>query len=134
MTAPGDVSISQDGAASVLTLERTLDAPRDARAHVRSVGGFPPERIEDATLLVSELVTNAVKYGPDDGAIKLIVASSDSRTRFTVHDAGAGPLPAMVPAANPGPGGGHGLRIVDTVSDRWGVERGSTRVWFELDH
>ena len=25
------------------------------------------------------------------------------------------------------------VRLVDTVADRWGVERGSTRVWFELD-
>jgi hypothetical protein len=54
------------------------------------------------------------------------------RTRFTVHDPGAGPLPEMLqPAEHPGPGGGHGLRLVEAISDRWGVERGSTRVWFE---
>jgi hypothetical protein len=33
---------------------------------------------------------------------------------------------------DPAPGG-PGLRIVDAVADRWGTERGSTRVWFELD-
>ena len=92
------------------------------------------ERKEDATLLVSELVTNAVKYGPEDGEIRLIIDQNDTRTRFTVHDPGAGPLPEMRPADFPThEGGGHGLRLVDTVSDRWGVERGSTRVWFELD-
>jgi hypothetical protein len=44
------------------------------------------------------------------------------------------PLPEMRPS-NPPPhqGGGHGLRLVDLVADRWGVERGSTRVWFEID-
>jgi hypothetical protein len=44
------------------------------------------------------------------------------------------PLPEMRPS-NPPPhqGAGHGLRLVDLVADRWGVERGSTRVWFEID-
>jgi serine/threonine-protein kinase RsbW len=121
---------------STLTLPRTVDAPRRARAHVREYGlGLGPERLEDATLLISELVTNAVKYGPEDGEIRLIIGIDDAgTTRFTVHDPGAGPLPEMKPAESPAhQGGGHGLRLVDTVSDRWGVERGSTRVWFELD-
>lgn len=119
---------------TVLTFDRTLDAPREARRHVRGLRErLGPDRTEDATLLVSELVTNAVKYGPDHGVIKLIVAADDARVRFTVHDPGAGPLPEMQPSESPGPGGGHGLRLVDAVADRWGVERGSTRVWFELD-
>ena len=54
--------------------------------------------------------------------------------RVTVHDTGAGPLPEMRPPDRlPHEGGGHGLRLVDRVADRWGVERGSIRVWFELD-
>jgi anti-sigma regulatory factor (Ser/Thr protein kinase) len=118
-------------AETVLILDRTVDAPREARAHVRALN---VERSDDATLLVSELVTNAVKYGPEDGEIRLIVDRDDVRTRFTVHDPGAGPLPEMRPADSLArEGGGHGLRLVDAVSDRWGVERGSTRVWFELD-
>ena len=92
------------------------------------------DRTADAVLLVSELVTNAVKYGPEHGEIRLIVAENDSAMRVTVHDTGAGPLPEMRPLDRlPHEGGGHGLRLVDRVSDRWGVERGSTRVWFELD-
>jgi anti-sigma regulatory factor (Ser/Thr protein kinase) len=118
-----------------LTLERTGAAPRHARAHVRELlAQLGPERTEDATLLISELVTNAVKYGPEDGDIRIIIGSDGERTRFTVHDPGAGPLPEMRPAETPAHvGGGHGLRLVDAVADRWGVERGSTRVWFELD-
>jgi anti-sigma regulatory factor (Ser/Thr protein kinase) len=114
---------------TVLSFERTSDAPRDARRQVRELA--PPDRVEDATLLVSELVTNAVKYGPDE-PIRLIVDDDGDRARFTVHDAGLGPLPEIRdedPAH-----GGHGLRLVDAVADRWGVERGSTRVWFELRH
>jgi anti-sigma regulatory factor (Ser/Thr protein kinase) len=92
-----------------------------------------PERADDATLLVSELVTNAVKYGPEEETIRLIVGHGEDRTRFTVHDLGLGPLPEMRAESDPAPGG-HGLRLVDALADRWGVERGSTRVWFELDH
>ena len=120
---------------TVLSLQRTVRAPRDARARMREhESHLGPDRTEDAVLLVSELVTNAVKYGPEHGEIRLIIAEDDQRMRVTVHDTGAGPLPEMRPRDRlPHEGGGHGLRLVDRVSDRWGVERGSTRVWFELD-
>jgi anti-sigma regulatory factor (Ser/Thr protein kinase) len=114
---------------TILTFERTSDAPREARRQVRGLA--PPGRVDDATLLVSELVTNAVRYGPDE-QIRGIVYDDGERTRFTVHDAGIGTLPAMRDKDDPAPGG-HGLRLVDALADRWGVERGSTRVWFELD-
>jgi anti-sigma regulatory factor (Ser/Thr protein kinase) len=116
---------------TVAALPRSSDAPRQARHLVRDL--MAPERVDDATLLVSELVTNAVKYGPEEETIRLIVAQGEGRTRFTVHDLGLGPLPEMRAEDDPAPGG-HGLRLVDTLADRWGVERGSTRVWFELDH
>jgi serine/threonine-protein kinase RsbW len=114
---------------TVASLPRSADAPRQARHLVRDF--VPPERVDDATLLVSELVTNAVKYGPEE-TIRLIIEQAAGRTRFTVHDRGGGPLPEMRAEDDPAPGG-HGLRLVDALADRWGVERGSTRVWFELD-
>jgi anti-sigma regulatory factor (Ser/Thr protein kinase) len=120
---------------SVLTLRRTVGAPGEARERIRrQAATLGQHRTEDAELLVSELVTNAVKYGPEHGEIRLIVATDESSMRITVHDTGAGPLPAMRPLDRlPHQGGGHGLRLVEKVSDRWGVERGSTRVWFEFD-
>lgn len=122
-------------AETVLKLERTADAPRQARARVRDLEAqLGPERTEDATLLISELVTNAVKYGPEEGEIRVIITRDAVRIRFTVHDPGAGPLPEIRPSDSPPhAGGGHGLRLVDKVADRWGVERGSTRVWFEIE-
>lgn len=120
---------------SVLSLQCTVRAPREARERVRELADrLGPGRTEDAVLLISELVTNSVKYGPEHGEIRLIVDADENRMRFTVHDTGAGPLPVMRPMDRlPHQGGGYGLRLVDRVSDRWGVERGSTRVWFELD-
>ena len=117
---------------TVLSLERTSQAPREARGRVRHLQHIiGPDRVDDAALLVSELVTNAVKYGPEDEQIRLIIQNDGTCTRFTVHDLGLGPLPEMREASDPAPGG-HGLRLVNSVADRWGVERGSTRVWFEL--
>ena len=120
---------------SVLTLERTVRAPALARARVRELADRLGEDLtEDAELLISELVTNAVKYGPEHGDIRVIIGEQAGTTRFTVHDTGAGPLPEMRPPDRlPHEGGGHGLRLVEAISDRWGVERGSTRVWFEID-
>src|SRR6185312_15444734 len=118
---------------TVLSLERTTDAPREARDRVRQLPQLGADHVEDAVLLVSELVTNAVKYGPEHEAIRLIISTDDRATRFTVHDSGLGPLPEMRAKGDPAPGG-HGLRLVDSLADRWGVERGSTRVWFELAH
>jgi anti-sigma regulatory factor (Ser/Thr protein kinase) len=114
----------------VLTLERTVDAPRLARDQVRAAAGRLP-RAEDAVLLVSELVTNAVKYG-GEGPVELRLAPDDDHVRISVRDhGGRGVLPVM---RESGDGeGGHGLRLVDALSDRWGVERGSTIVWFELE-
>ena len=101
-----------------LQLERDKDAPKRARTMVR---GLRPllgeERTADATLLVSELVTNAVKYG--SGPVELHVEADDARRgRFTISDAG----------------GGYGLHLVDRIADDWGVTHASMHVWFELSY
>jgi anti-sigma regulatory factor (Ser/Thr protein kinase) len=117
---------------TILSLERTSDAPREARGRVRDLSHhLDSDRVEDAVLLVSELVTNAVKYG-GDGPIELLIDRPGDQLRFAVRDKGGpGPLPEIrEPGAS---GGGHGLRLVDTIADRWGVEHGSTIVWFEFD-
>ena len=115
-------------------LDRTVDAPRAARERVRaaaSAAALDRTRADDAVLLVSELVTNAVKYG-GDGPIELVVEQPRGLMRIAVRDKGGpGPLPEM---REPGlAAGGHGLRLVDSIADRWGVEHGSTIVWFEFD-
>jgi anti-sigma regulatory factor (Ser/Thr protein kinase) len=87
----------------------------------------------DASLCVSELVTNAVLHAdiaPED-ELRLDVSIDDGGSlRVTVTDSGRGFDP---PAASGGDESGWGLFIVDRLSDRWGVERGQqTRVWFEM--
>lgn len=82
---------------------------------------------EDAALLVSELVNNAVLHGI--GAICLRVDVDDDGVRVEVSDEGN---VAVAPSPTPGAHGGWGLRIVDELADDWGVLEGSTRVWFRL--
>jgi anti-sigma regulatory factor (Ser/Thr protein kinase) len=111
------------------TLHRTIDAPRQARGIVRKT--VPAARVADAELLVSELVTNAVKYG-GAGPIELTIETVDGALRCAIRDSGSpGPLPVMQEQSDDP--GGHGLRLVDHIADRWGVEKGSTIVWLELD-
>jgi len=83
----------------------------------------------DLRVVVTELVTNGVKYGPG-GPIDLSVAlGSDGIVRGNVDDGGAGGVHMRAP----GPlGGGLGLVIVEALTE-WGVHPDSSRVWFELD-
>jgi anti-sigma regulatory factor (Ser/Thr protein kinase) len=117
----------------------TFDIPRDATAPSaarRAIEGLndriAPDVVPDVKLLVSELITNSVKYG-GNGEVTLKVESEDPRKlRVEVIDQGIG----FVPVARNRPAtevGGWGLHLVQTLSDRWGVYEGSTHVWFEID-
>ncbi len=116
-----------------LELERDQTAPARARTMVRGLRPLlGPERTEDATLLVSELITNAVKYG--SGPVELHVeAGEDRRGRFTISDAGGGETPALREAGGKAPGG-YGLHLVDRIADQWGVQHASMHVWFDLSY
>lgn len=82
---------------------------------------------QDAVLMVSELVTNAVQHGI--GAITLRIEVEPGAVRVEVADDG---FVAVVPSPAPGAHGGWGLRIVEQLADEWGVLEGSTKVWFRL--
>jgi serine/threonine-protein kinase RsbW len=89
------------------------------------------DRLETLRLLVSELVTNAVRHGQRDRPVEVRAWWND-RVRVEVVDHGHGfaPLPRSHQADDPG---GYGLYLVGTLAGRWGVESDdSTTVWFEL--
>lgn len=89
----------------------------------------------DVRLLVSELVTNSVRHaqtGPED-SINLKVLLGDEHVRVEVADNGPGfELPDHDPTADDARDSGWGLFFVTQLADRWGVESGSGRVWFEI--
>ena len=111
----------------------TDDAPAQARASLDVFGQIlAPGTLEDLQLLVSELVTNSVRFGPQWPITLTLAVERDGAVRGEVIDQGDGR--AAKPEMRPEPSldGGWGLYLVDRVAARWGVREGSTRVWFEL--
>ena len=111
-------------------LTRDDGAPAHARAIVRtSLAGHA--RVDDAELIVSELVTNALRHGAaplhltidlDEGAVRIAVRQGRTALR---------PAPR---AADPLRPGGQGLRIVAALADSWGWDEadGAITVWARL--
>ncbi len=87
---------------------------------------------EVTVLLVSELVTNAMRHG--GAPIRLIADITPSGVRVEVYDGNSDAFPAVRDIAPDAPGG-RGLRLVDALADRWGtLESGDGKcVWFEID-
>jgi anti-sigma regulatory factor (Ser/Thr protein kinase) len=114
------------------------DIPRDPRAPAVArrmvddlAGVITPETADQARLLLSEVVSNAVRHGDGETIRVLIDGEQSGELRFEVTDEGHG----FVPKARDKPStevGGWGLHLVETLSRRWGVREGSTHVWFEL--
>jgi anti-sigma regulatory factor (Ser/Thr protein kinase) len=110
-------------------------APSQARTLARGLAdGLRPEMLADLRVVVSELVANAVKYGPG-GAIRVeldVVSAGHVRGRVAerLDDGYRVSEPHIV--EEPGAHGGYGLRLVDGLTTEWGVGEDSKAVWFEL--
>jgi signal transduction histidine kinase len=118
---------------------RSLDIARDDRAPTIArralddiVSPAMDEAVlDDARLLVTELVTNSVRHGQGD-VVRLVVDEPEpGRLRVEVIDDGNGFLP-IARRAGADEAGGWGLHLVEELSESWGVREGSTHVWFEL--
>lgn len=125
-----------------LELSREPTAPARARAELREAfrGRLGDTDCATATLLTSELVTNAVIH-PDPnltGPVGLRMTVYPDRIRVEVTDAGSGFEPGRTPPRRR-EAGGHGLVVVDGLSSRWGTTRRAAEggqvfsVWFEID-
>ena len=89
--------------------------------------------LEDVRLLLTELITNALRHagvGPGD-EIGVKAEVSEGSVRIEVHDPGRdGPVKMRTPGAQTG---GYGLFLVERLTSEWGVERrDGTTVWAEL--
>ena len=112
------------------TISRTPGCGSEARRLLeRELTPPVAERVlDDARIVVSELVNNAYVHG--SGEIELRLTRSGERLRVEVVDEGSG---AAVNVRSAGAhGGGQGLRIVQALSLRWGAFEGTTHVWAEL--
>jgi anti-sigma regulatory factor (Ser/Thr protein kinase) len=124
-----------------MKLELQLPPHPDSASRARHAVGelgrhLDGSQLRDVQLLVSELVTNAVRHARLNSrdVIDLEVEISERALHVEVRDSGPGFEPEDQPRPNPGLPSGWGLFLVEELSDRWGVElEAGTRVWFELD-
>jgi anti-sigma regulatory factor (Ser/Thr protein kinase) len=113
-------------------LPRNAEAPFLARRALEELGGrIDASLLPDLRLLVSELISNSVKYG-GDGPVTLQVTATDERVRAEIIDQGEGFTPKQR-GDDLHKVGGWGLHLVDQLTAEWGTYEGSTHVWFEID-
>jgi serine/threonine-protein kinase RsbW len=90
--------------------------------------GVADEASDDARLVVSELVGNAVRHARPlaDGTMRVTWTSHDSGVDIAVTDGGALTTPEVV-QAGVSDLAGRGLGIVETLASRWWVESSRSR-------
>jgi anti-sigma regulatory factor (Ser/Thr protein kinase) len=88
------------------------------------------ESFENARLLMSELVANAVEHVAEDGELEVRIALSDGVLRVEVLDPGPGFVPRQRRSTSDR---GWGLLFTDRLASRWAADFDErARVWFEL--
>jgi anti-sigma regulatory factor (Ser/Thr protein kinase) len=101
------------------------EAVRDALAQ------FDQDAVEAAAILTDELVTNAIMHGKPP----IVLNISEDHGQVTVRVGDGDPEVPVTRPARSDALSGRGLTIVDSMSDRWGVDvrRHGKSVWFQLN-
>jgi anti-sigma regulatory factor (Ser/Thr protein kinase) len=107
-------------------LPKDLPAVRTARVAIgRWLEGADESLVRDTRSVVTELVSNAVRYGEPPVTLTLVL--DGERCRVEVTDAGARPWAKRWPDD-----GGWGLRIIGRLAVQWGLDEAGSLVWCEL--
>jgi anti-sigma regulatory factor (Ser/Thr protein kinase) len=116
----GPIRFDASATRAMTVLTRELESVARARTWLAEflADRVPPSLSDDATLVISELVTNALRHGLGDIVARTSVGK-DSTIHVSVTDSGDG-MPQMMPH-DPVRIGGLGLRIVDELATSWGV-------------
>ena len=130
-------AVEAKGERSTRTLDALPSAVSEARRWAAGVthGLLDADHAQSLRLIVSELVTNALRHGADGERIDLAVTPKPEFLCVQVTDDGPGLAPRPRASATEDEGG-FGLYFVEQLARRWGVTRENrrTRVWFELDY
>lgn len=115
------------------TLRPDAESAAAARRFIADVlwqRGFSNPGIENAVLLTSEAVTNAVVHAGTD--VGLVVTADAFMARVEVHD--GHPEPPVQLVLRPESPGGLGLNVIDALAEAWGVRQldSGKCLWFEV--
>jgi anti-sigma regulatory factor (Ser/Thr protein kinase) len=117
---------------NVLDLPPTTDSVPVARRFVRARLSDGVSDVDTATLLVSEVVTNAILHARTTVTVTVDVA--DDLVRIAVRD--GSPVQPRIHSFSATSATGRGLRLLDRLAKRWGVyadpATGGKVVWFEV--
>jgi len=117
------------------TLAPAPQAVAQARERVMALAEpfVEDRRLADLRLVLSEVITNAVRHG-GDGELLIAVTPKRQFLCVQVTDTGDGFAPRPR-AYTPDEDGGFGLFLIERLTRRWGLTRedSNTRVWFEFD-
>jgi len=113
-----------------------IDAQPEGPAQARRIiaeelsARLSAQELDDVKLMVSELVTNGIVHGrrePDIPVMLDLCVNGDIRCAVLDHG------PGFAARADEDVRGGWGLRLVEELSDRWGMQSSPrrTEVWFE---
>lgn len=113
------------------SLQPLPESVQDARVRVRRLldSWADEEKRQDAVLLLSEVVTNAIQHAP--GRVHVTVTLFRDRLHARVRDES----PRLPSDREADEHGGRGIELLHVLSRRWGVQQhpgnGKT-VWFEV--
>jgi anti-sigma regulatory factor (Ser/Thr protein kinase) len=132
------VAIAQDGPMSTVTVPHvssSVSAARHALADELAANGIDMSIRDDAVLVLSELVSNAIKHAAPlpSGEISVRWSLRQDRLHLEITDGGGQTRPQAAVAAVSSLGG-RGLDIVRTICSAWGVteEGNAVTVWADL--
>ncbi|WP_322763044.1 ATP-binding protein [Frankia sp. Cr2] len=126
------------------TLTARFDLPANARAAGRArrlvnellATWGREEDAEIARLLVSEVVTNAVRYARCNDPVRVQIVAQNGRVRIAVGDGSA--IRPIVRTVCDDDESGRGMHLVAALASEWGVidkpadDSPGKHVWFEL--
>jgi anti-sigma regulatory factor (Ser/Thr protein kinase) len=107
-----------------------LESASEARRFVSSAVRDTSVDVDEAILLTSELVNNAILHAHSEFEVRVDIEDDDVVVAVVNHS------PEFLPVAREASStGGRGLTIVDNIADRWGFESHADEklVWFRLD-
>jgi anti-sigma regulatory factor (Ser/Thr protein kinase) len=131
-TDPVRTDDSSDMAMAVLAREtRSASVARSWLRGFLDEAGMPEPVQADAALVISELVTNALRHGLGEIVARATIGG-DGHVDVAVTDSGA--EQPVLQAVDPERVGGVGLHVVAQVSDEWGVAQfpGGKTVWARI--